>query len=430
MSDRKPGELLLPSELELVALAEERRAVADAARAAGRTDLPLSFWRQHAHLTVPAPDEARALKAVNCGTEPVARQMLRLGVTAEDLAKRLKLPAAQVVEMLAVPRRAPLVVLDGEDAQALRADVAEKGRQTAVKVLREAAWSPTTLRFFRPPGLNSADAARDLVNVLVAAGRGRTPDAYPLDGIVFPKIEQPEEFDWLEATLEAIEHGLKLEPRRIRVALLIESGWAIAQLPGLARRARARLCALILGTADLAADLGLPAGADRHTVADLARAQVVTVAGALGVPAIDGMTLEYPVANANLDAAANRERFLARMELVYADALYARQMGMTGKWVGHPAQLLAVLLAFEHDLPDIEHEITTIQAYQAADEQGQGAAIIAGTMADRATDRHRRMLLRRAVAMGRLEPRRAVALGIIEARELAEAVALWEGRGN
>ena len=69
----------------------------------------------------------------------------------------------------------------------------------------------------------------------------------------------------------------------------------------------------------------------------------------------------------------------------------------------------------------------TLRAYRQAEEQGQGAAIIEGAMADRATDRHVRMLLRRAAAMGRLEPGRALALGIIEAREQAEAQALWEG---
>ncbi|HEY7951891.1 MAG TPA: aldolase/citrate lyase family protein, partial [Solirubrobacteraceae bacterium] len=311
MSNGEPGEAgdeSGPAERALVAQAEGRRAVADAARAAGCVELPLRFWRQHAHLTVPAPDGARARKAVAGGTEPVARQMARLGVTAEALAERLHVPVALVAGMLALPRRAPLVVLDGEDAQAPGADVAAQGRQTAVRVLREAGWSPATLRFYRPLGLNAAGAARDLIGVLIGAGRERVPDAYPLDGIVFPKIEQPEEIDWLEATLASIEDALKLAPCRIRVALLIESGWAVAQLSDLARRARGRLCALILGTADLAADLGLPGVADRHAVADWARAQVVTVAGALGVPAIDGMTLEYPVADPALDAAANRER--------------------------------------------------------------------------------------------------------------------------
>ena len=71
------------------------------------------------------------------------------------------------------------------------------------------------------------------------------------------------------------------------------------------------------------------------------------MAAGVGVPAIDGMTLAYPVADRALSAAANRERFLERMALVYADAVRSQSMGMSGKWVGHPAQLFAVLLAYD-----------------------------------------------------------------------------------
>ncbi len=413
---------------ELLEHAERRRAAADDARARRRLRLPLRYWRQQAYFTTPA-DETRARKAVESGTGPMNRLLARLNITPEQLAERLDLQPAVVAAALAQPRRAPLVMLDGEDAQALRPDVAEQGRAAAVRVLREADWAAATLRFYRPPGLNLPDAERDLVTVLHEVGRGRTPDAYPLDGIVFPKVEQPEEVDWLMATLGEIETALGLLPGRIRVALLIESGWGVAQLAVLAQRAMPRLCALILGLADLAADLGLPEIANYHPLADQARLELVTVAGAAGVPAIDGMTLDYPVADPALDAAANQERFLARMAQVYRDALHARRMGMSGKWAGHPAQLFAVLLAFEQGMTgeDLEHEARKLAAYGAAvAEQGQGATIIEGVMSDRATDRHARELLRRAVAMGRFDPRRALALGVIEPGDLAEAQAIWE----
>jgi citrate lyase beta subunit len=189
-----------------------------------------------------------------------------------------------------------------------------------------------------------------------------------------------------------------------------------------------RLCALILGLADLAADLGLPAIANYHPLADMARVQLVTVAGAAGVPAIDGMTLDYPVVDRALDTAANQERFLMRMAQVYRDALHARDLGMSGKWAGHPAQLFAVLLAFEQgvDGDGLEREVRKLAAYNTAAEQGQGATIIDGVMSDRATDRHAREVLRRAVAMGRFDPRRAVELGVIAPDDLAHALSIWE----
>jgi citrate lyase beta subunit len=145
------------------------------------------------------------------------------------------------------------------------------------------------------------------------------------------------------------------------------------------------------------------------------------------------MTLAYPVADPSLDAATNRERFLDRMALVHRDAVRARDIGMLGKWVGHPAQLFAVLLAFEEGLEPaaLDEEAAKLDAYRAAvEDEARGATIIGGVMSDRATDRHARVLLRRAVALGRFEPRRALALGILEGSELAEAEAIWAVTGG
>jgi citrate lyase beta subunit len=176
--------------------------------------------------------------------------------------------------------------------------------------------------------------------------------------------------------------------------------------------------------ADYSADLGLPEIAIDHPLADWVRAEIVNVAGAVGVPSLDGMTLAYPVADPALDASANRERFLERMALCYRDAVRARDLGMTGKWVGHPAQLFATLLAFDApaEAPALEGAAAALEAYRSAvEDEGRGATMIGGTMADRATDRHARALLRRAVAGGRFDVDRAVALGVIEPDELDDA---------
>jgi citrate lyase beta subunit len=217
--------------------------------------------------------------------------------------------------------------------------------------------------------------------------------------------------------------ALGLAPGQIRVAYLVESGWAAAQLPEIARRAAPRLASLIFGLADYSADLGLPTIANDHPLADWARAEIVAVAGGVGVPAIDGMTLDYPVTDPALDVATNRARWLDRMRLVYDDAIRARSFGMLGKWVGHPAQLFAVLLAYESGLTDaaLEGEAAKLEAYDAALAIDQGATMIDGVMSDRATDRHARAVLRQATAAGRFDPARALALGVIAADELPDA---------
>jgi citrate lyase subunit beta/citryl-CoA lyase len=217
------------------------------------------------------------------------------------------------------------------------------------------------------------------------------------------------------------------------VGFLVESGWGAARLPEIALAAIPRLCSIIYGLADYSADLGLPAIADDHELATWVRAEIVNVAGAAGVPAIDGMTHAYPVADPSVDAAANRTRFLDRMALVHADAARARDLGMLGKWVGHPAQLFAVLLAFEVGLEPaaLETEAAKLEVYRASVERdAKGATMIGGVMSDRATDRHARALLRRAVALGRFEPGRAEALGVIDPAERAEANAIWQVAGG
>ena len=72
----------------------------------------------------------------------------------------------------------------------------------------------------------------------------------------------------------------------------------------------------------------------------------------------------------------------------------------------------------------LEREADKLAAYASSvNDAGKGATMIDGVMSDRATDRHARVLLRQATAMGHFDAKRARALGIIDDAELAEAVA-------
>lgn len=424
----EPGRRARPDLRAAVSLADARRLALRDELATRRARLPLRYWRQQAHFTTPA-EESMARKAVEGGTAPMARIMERFGVGPASLADRLGVDVALVEQLLAEPRRSPLVMLDAEDALALTDKAAELGRQGAANVLSTADWSgggPRSLRFYRPPGLNLEATVQELYGLLWTLAEHSADGTIPLDGIVFPKIEHPEEVDLVHGMLTEAERSLGLPAGGIRVAYLIESGWAAAQLAQIAARAADRLCALVFGLADYSADLGLPSISTEHPIAAWARAEIVNVAGAVGVPAIDGMTLDYPVADPASDAAGNHARFLERMALVYRDAVRARDLGMLGKWVGHPAQLFGVLLAYEAGMqPEaLEAEAAKLSAYDiAVNEQGKGATMIGGVMSDRATDRHARVVLRQATALGRFDARRALALGIIDAAELDDVPA-------
>lgn len=400
-----------------------------------RAALDLRFWRQSAHLTTPASQPAVARKAVEGRTGAVGRALKRHGLTAAALAEALDLATDDVARQLEVGFRPPVVVLDGEDGIAPDVDTAARATSAAADVLARADWGPNgmeTLRFYRPPGLAVEGSIRDLYTLLWTLRQAGT-EAFPLDGIVMPKVEHPEEVDLVNDMLERAEADLDLPIGSVRVAYLIESGSALAHLPEIALRAAPRLASLIFGLADYSADLGLPSIERDHPLALWARSEIIAVAGAVGVPAIDAMTLDFPVAEPHLDATANRQRWLDRMRLVYDDARHARDLGMHGKWVGHPAQLFAVMLAFQGGMTDdaLEREAAKVEAYNAAVADGTGVTMIAGVMSDRATDRHARALLHRATAQGRFDPDRAHALGVIGNGDVAAArlaFAASEGR--
>jgi citrate lyase beta subunit len=128
------------------------------------------------------------------------------------------------------------------------------------------------------------------------------------------------------------------------------------------------------------------------------------------------MTFEYPVRDPSLDAAANEKKLLGALRRCYDDARHGLALGMEGKWVGHPLQLLANELAYRDlvSAATVEADVRDARAYLAAVSKGKGAAMIGDRMADRATDRHVRRRLRRARAHGLLAEDVARELGVSE----------------
>ncbi len=403
---------------DLITWAETRRQDVLHTAASLRADLPLKYLRQQAHYTTPASNYKLANSAASRGFGPVMKILTKFQISIADLAETLSVPLAEVEATLETDPHAPLVMIDGEDAQALDDEVVQTGRQNAVRVFNEATWGPT-LRFYRPSGLRLPYCSGDLVSVLTGVAENQPAEGYPIDGIIFPKIEHPDEVDWVCELLSRLESHLGLIPNQIKLQILVESGWSVVNLPEISRRAMPRLAGIIFGIADYAADLSLPEIRFEHPVCDWARSQVINVAGAAGVPAIDAMTVNYPVADASLSPAENRQRILDRLLECYKDALHGLDMGMTGKWVGHPAQLFVVMLASRLHLSSgaMRAELDKIKAYQLAVQDQIGATIIDGVMSDRATDRHARARLREGVALGLLSIDEGLALGVITQAE-------------
>ncbi|MEW6440679.1 MAG: aldolase/citrate lyase family protein [bacterium] len=414
-SDLKPHHDLLER------YGKRRRELLEQGRSLTASDLPLKYLRQQAHFTTPASNYDMALKAVERGSSATERILEKYSISLRELADTLVVPLAAIEEELTGDLQSPLVMVDSEDAQALREDVIQRGRENAIRIFREAEWGHT-LRFYRPSGLLLEYCLEDLITVLTEAGRDLPPERYPIDGIIWPKAEHPEQLAFLCDLLSDLEERLGLAPNRIKLEFLVESGWAVAQLPALVKATMPRLAGIIFGIADYSADIGLPLIFNNHPVCDWARAAIVNLAGSVGVPAIDNMTVNYPVPDKRLSDGENHLLLVRRIREVFEDAQHGQQLGMDGKWVGHPLQLFAVRLAYRVAMPEEEivSELDKIEAYDAAVAAEQGATIIQGVMSDRATDRHARRKLRKAVATGILDPQKGLKLGIVTPEEVRQ----------
>ncbi|MEW6775526.1 MAG: aldolase/citrate lyase family protein [Bdellovibrionota bacterium] len=382
-----------------------------------QADLPLRYLRQSAHFTTPASNFEMISKAV-AGMASAERILTSLGISFEDIANTIGQPVDRVKAPLSGYLGSPLVMVDGEDAQALDPKVLELGRENAIRAFTELDWQQT-LAFYRPSGILLEYSAFDLVTVFTETAKRVKKGDFPIHGIIWPKVEHPSEIEWVCELLAKIEKRIGLKENTIRLEFLIESGWGVANMPGLVRSSAERLAGLIWGIADYSADTNLPEIDNNNPVCDWVRMEIVNICGGVNVPAIDNMTLNYPVKGKNLSDADNKKKILGALKEVYEDTLHGIHIGMSGKWVGHPLQLFMVMIAYGNALriDIVEKELKELEEYEAARKSGLGAAMIAGKMADRATDRHVRNRLRKAIALGQCDAKRGLDLSLITQKE-------------
>lgn len=235
---------------------------------------------------------------------------------------------------------ADAVIVDLEDA------VPEDGKdeaRTAALAWAGATGVPGPVRCLRINSPRTTHGLRDLL----ALAATPTPPAL----VMLPKVESPGEIDVAAGVLGG---GVGGEPR---ILALIESARGLSAAEAIA--AHPRVGALVLGGADLAADLGAEMAWEPLL---WARGRLVAAAATTGIPAIDVPTLE-------LDGGS----LLARE----ADA--ARRLGFSGKLAIHPTQIAAINAAFT-PTPQAAAQAQRIVA--AADRAGGGVCLLDGRMVD------------------------------------------------
>ncbi|MBC9226470.1 CoA ester lyase [Aeromicrobium sp. 636] len=198
-----------------------------------------------------------------------------------------------------------------------------------------------------------------------------------IGSIVVPKAEDPEAIRALARSLGDLEerHG-RGEPLLIQE--LLESPAGVHRAVDLAV-ATERVCALILGYADLSASMGRRVESSWQFAQDA----LLLAAGIAGVQAIDGPALTI-AADAALEEAV----------------LLAEGLGFDGKWVIHPAQVSTVQHGFTPTTQEREEATEILTAMQAATDEGRGAVQWRGRMLDEAVAVRARRILGRGDQAG------------------------------
>lgn len=192
------------------------------------------------------------------------------------------------------------------------------------------------------------------------------------DGVLLPKVNGPAELD----ALAALTGDLPLWA-------MIETPLGVLNAPAIA--AHPRLAGLVLGSNDLAKDLGacdLPGRAPLL----MAIQTVLAAARAHGKIALDG------VYNAFRDA-----------EGFAGEARQGRDFGFDGKTLIHPSQIAPANAIFAPDPAEIAEAVRIMAAFEAAMAEGQGVAVLEGRIIEALHVETARATLEKAEAIAALE---------------------------
>ncbi len=195
-------------------------------------------------------------------------------------------------------------------------------------------------------------------------------------GLVLPKVSAAAEIIQIHEYLVALEMRDSRPPGSTQlIVIATETPQAVLNLPAFAQvlatapAAAARVAALTWGSEDLSAAIGARSKVDTGTGAlsftfQLARSLCLLAAAAMGIPAIDGVHVDF--------------RDAKGLEREAADA---RRDGFAGKLAIHPEQIAVINSAFNPTEPELARARRIVAAFAASPEAG--VLSLDGEMIDR-----------------------------------------------
>lgn len=257
------------------------------------------------------------------------------------------------------------IIFDLEDAVA--PDAKTEARALLKRELSDGGYGARA-RLVRINGLDTEWGHDDLQALVPTA-----PDA-----ILLPKVETPQQ---VAVVAEHISNVPAAAATRVWAMMETPAGilnaTAIAAAPGMG--------GFVLGTNDLAKDLGCRYRADRLPL-QTALQTCLLAARAAGIACVDG------VYNAFKDESGLR-----------AECEQGRDLGMDGKTLIHPAQLSVANEVFAPDSTEVELAERQISAFETALAQGEGVAVVDGKIVENLHVETARATLAKARAIAELE---------------------------
>ena len=260
---------------------------------------------------------------------------------------------------------ADAIIFDLEDAVAI--DEKANARRLLADTLASADFGPRA-KLVRINGFDSDWGTADLE--VIAQAR---PEA-----ILLPKVNGAADIQALADRLDA-----RAETADTRIWAMMETPDGILNAAAIARGPR--MAGLVMGTNDLAKELGCRSRADRLPM-QFALQTCLMAARAAGIVALDG------VYNAFKDDDGLR-----------AECDQGRDLGFDGKTLIHPAQLEIANAAFAPDAATLDLARRQIAAFDAARALGQGVAVVDGKIVENLHIVTARQILDRAEAIERLQ---------------------------
>ncbi len=203
------------------------------------------------------------------------------------------------------------------------------------------------------------------------------------EGIVIPKVQDPEAVRWVSAQVAAAERALGWPAGQIALLALVETGMGIVNLKEIAS-SDPRLQALIFGAEDLAGSIGAVRTRAGWEIF-YARSAVVTYAAAFGLQALDMVYIDIHDA-----------------EGLRAESVQGAQMAYTGKQIIHPSQVAPVQEAFTPGDEAVAQAQRVVAAARQHQQEGRGAFTLDGKMIDAPVVKTAEWVLERARAAGKI----------------------------